>query len=322
MNKQKSKINKKMAFGAFSLVSVCVLSFSVNARTLVFQSSGNSQPTNSSSSAATQDQAPVYSEPLINNPAAAVINPDVSASANNELFFMLEQLQQEVNTLRGIIEEQGHELRVLKQNSRDRYVDLDSRVLDLTKRVSGNVNNAATVSGAVSAGASTVSGGAAPGSSAVSGTAANNKKQGTVAATPIQSNELTASTQREPTKAENDAYNAAYAFIKEKKFDDAILALFSYTESFPDSPLLPNVYYWLGEVYLATSKLEQAKTSFSLVMTAYPDNPKVSDALYKLAVTLDRLGEKAQAKQYLSEVRKKYPNTSAAKLAESYTLTP
>lgn len=313
MNIQKSKINKKMAFGAFSLVSVCVLSLSVNARTLVFQSSGNSQPANPASSATSQDQASVNSEPMINNLAPATITPDVSASANNELFFMLEQLQQEVNTLRGIIEEQGHELRMLKQNSRDRYVDLDSRVLDLTKRVSGGVKTPVAASDAV-----------APVSSAANVAVSEGQKQVVVESNPNQSNNQLPGPgeQREPTKAENDAYSSAYAFIKEKKFDDAILALFSYTENYPDSPLLPNVYYWLGEVYLATSKLEQAKTSFSLVMTAYPDNPKVSDALYKLAVTLDRLGQKDQAKQYLAEVRKKYPNSSAAKLAESYALTP
>lgn len=313
MNRRDSIINRKFFLGIFPIVLMVMLSFTANGRTLIFQSSGTSQDSNTPAPAVTQQQNTVSTEQYVSQPInQAPVMTDPAISANSELFFMLEQLQQEVNTLRGIIEEQGHELRILKQNSRDRYVDLDSRVLDLTKRVSeasknssvaptGRLGNETAIASPVSV--------ETPKSSAT-----EMQKQ--------QAREIAPIPQREPTKAENDAYSAAYAFIKDKKFDDAILALFAYTENYPDSPLLPNVYYWLGEVYLATSKLEQAKTSFSLVMTAYPDNPKVSDAIYKLAVTLDRLGQKDQAKQYLSEVQRKYPNTSAAKLAGNYTLTP
>ena len=127
--------------------------------------------------------------------------------------------------------------------------------------------------------------------------------------------------EREPTKAETDDYQKAYAFIKNKQYDESILALFAYTENYPDSPLTANVYYWLGEVYLALSKFEQAKTSFSLVVSAYPNSQKVSDSLYKLAVTLDALGDKASAKQYLKDVQLRYPGSSAAKLASAYKVS-
>ena len=311
MFRQIMNINKRMVCGVISLLSVCMLSFSVHARTLIFQSSGNDQGSAPAASS-TPQQASANPDPLIGNQPMQAVSTDVAGSANSELFFMLEQLQQEVNTLRGIIEEQGHELRTLKQNSRDRYVDLDSRVLDLTKRISSVSKSSAASNPDIGTPVS-----ATPVTPQV-----NNQKLSDV--TPLQgtANDVPSIPQREPSKEENEAYSSAYNFIKDKKFDDAILALFSYTENYPDSPLLPNVYYWLGEVYLATSKLEQAKTSFSLVLTAYPDSPKVSDALYKLAVTLDRLGEKSQAKQYLAEVQKNYPNTSAAKLAKNYTLTP
>jgi tol-pal system protein YbgF len=297
------------------LVSVLLLvTSSASARTLIFQSS-NTEAGNPSASTPMTAVASSVSQ----NPSANVASMNNSVSAGSELFFMLEQLQQEVNTLRGIIEEQGHELRMLKQSSRDRYLDIDNRVLDLTKRVSDITKSgvpAAIVSGQVS-------------DLSVKAPASNNNMAASTASkavvrSPASKDAVSpvAGTKREATKMENEAYNNAYNLIMEKKFDDAILALFAYTENFPDSPLLPNVYYWLGEVYLATEKLEQAKTSFSLVMTAYPDSPKVADSLYKLAVTLDRLGQKEQAKQYLAQVQKQYPASSAAKLATSYSLTP
>lgn len=279
---------------AYLIVFLIILSVFANAafsRTLIFQSDSEKKLEKQSE----QNQVAISSDI---NPQIQV-NKSLPSSANSELFFMIEQLQQEVNTLRGLLEEQSYELRMLKQSSKDRYLDLDTRILDITKRLS-------------------------VGSSAVP-----NEKQILNYSEPVVSApQLTQKpklleekvVQREPTKAEADDYQKAYAFIKNKQFDDSVIALFSYTENYPDSPLLPNVYYWLGEVYLATSKYEQAKTSFSLVVSAYPNSQKVSDSLYKLGVTADLLGEKALAKQYINDVQLKYPESTAAKLAASYQI--
>jgi tol-pal system protein YbgF len=293
-----------------------LLASTSGARTLIFQSSAAEASNPASSLPA---PAPAVASAATQNAAVPVAPVNNAVSAGSELFFMLEQLQQEVNSLRGIIEEQGHELRLLKQSSRDRYLDIDSRVLDLTKRVSEMTKQGlSSAVGSTKATAEVPKVPMSTNSPAMATTlpavVADNSKP--KASTPE------AGVKREASKAENDAYSHAYKLIMDKKFDDAILSLFTYTENFPDSPLLPNVYYWLGEVYLATEKLEQAKTSFSLVMTAYPDSAKVSDSLYKLAVTLDRLGQKEQAKQYLAQVKKNYPDSSAAKLAASYSLIP
>lgn len=45
-----------------------------------------------------------------------------------EIYQQLQSLQQEVMELRGIIEEQEHQLRTLKQQSLDRYIELDRRI--------------------------------------------------------------------------------------------------------------------------------------------------------------------------------------------------
>ncbi len=45
-----------------------------------------------------------------------------------EIYQRLKSLQQELMELRGIVEEQGHELRTLKQQSLDRYIELDRRI--------------------------------------------------------------------------------------------------------------------------------------------------------------------------------------------------
>lgn len=56
--------------------------------------------------------------------AAPVTDP---AQNYGEILYQLQLLQREVMTLRGQMEEQGHQLRQLKEQSLERYVDLDRR---------------------------------------------------------------------------------------------------------------------------------------------------------------------------------------------------
>ncbi len=49
-------------------------------------------------------------------------------SAQGELFMQLQQMQQDIAQLRGLVEEQQNEIARLKQESQARYQDLDSRL--------------------------------------------------------------------------------------------------------------------------------------------------------------------------------------------------
>lgn len=56
-----------------------------------------------------------------------------SSAANNtnsqgELFYQLQVMQEEVRMLRGLVEDQGHQLRQLQEQSMQRYIDLDRRI--------------------------------------------------------------------------------------------------------------------------------------------------------------------------------------------------
>lgn len=301
-----SKLNLRKSHAFLLAMIFSVSTSSAYSRTLIFQSDSERSLNNPTP----QKQVVTASNLSTSN---EVSSPPAS-SANSELFFMIEQLQQEVNALRGLLEEQGHELRMLKQSGKDRYLDLDTRVLDLTKRLSGSSSSVmSNEKSAIDPQVSTSDTFKTPVSSSQPISADKDKPVKIIAVAPMK--------EREPTKAETDDYQKAYAFIKNKQYDESILALFAYTENYPDSPLTANVYYWLGEVYLALSKFEQAKTSFSLVVSAYPNSQKVSDSLYKLAVTLDALGDKTSAKQYLKDVQLRYPGSSAAKLASAYKVS-
>lgn len=223
----------------------------------------------------------------------------------SELLFMIEQLQQEVQELRGIVELQGHQIKQLKQQSRDRYHDLDQRLLKLKEGVSSSSNGVSST---------LISG------SATDGSTIDDSKSivGGAAAVGATSAAALTKTKTEPSAKQQREYQQAYDLIKQKKYDEAVDGLHKFIALYPDSDLAGNAYYWLGEVYLVMPKFEQARQAFTVVVGSFPDHRKAADAMFKLGVTYHRLGKLEDAKFYLSEVVKRYPDSSAAKLAKEY----
>lgn len=200
---------------------------------------------------------------------------------------MIQQLQREVRDLRGQVEEQQHQISRLQQQGRDRYVDLDQRILELSKAVE--------------------SGGHSSQQTAAAGTSTDGAK-------PNQ-----ARVYRSPEPEEQQAYSGIIDLIRNKKdYDTAITRLYEFVDAYPEGDLTVNAYYWLGEVYLAKPQLEQARQAFTIVATRYGDHRKAPDAVYKLGVTLDRLGEKEEARRRMSTVIELYPDSGAAALAKKY----
>lgn len=226
------------------------------------------------------------STPAFQNTSSEAQRKANSSQATAELFYMIQQLQGEVRRLQGEVEEQRHEIDRLKEQGRDRYIDLDQRILDLSEKVSAQPEAASAATGGADAGSS-------------SGMATKEYRQ--------------------PGAEERKAYQDIVDLIRnQKKYDQAISQLYEFIDKHPEGDLTVNAYYWLGEVYLVKPQLEQAKQAFTIVATRYPDHRKAPDAVYKLGVTLDRLGESDEAKRRMNTVVRDYPNSSAAKLAKKF----
>ena len=242
---------------------------------------------------------PATSYGLNNAPAgSAVAAPVTAAPAGGQapgqnlgnLFYQIQQLQQEVRQLNGKVEEQAHELRKLKEQSLERYVDLD-------KRLSG------AAGGAPSASADT---GSANGGSAV-------------VTAPVAAG---GQSQMAEQPGEGAAYKAAYALVRGQNFDQAVKAFEQFQRDYPDGKYAANAYYWLGELYLVIQPrdLESSRQSFTLLLSQYPDNSKAPDALYKLGKVQFEKGNREKAREYLDRVISEYgsTNSSAVKLSRDF----
>ncbi len=115
---------------------------------------------------------------------------------------------------------------------------------------------------------------------------------------------------------QQDVYEHAYGYIRNKQYPQAINAMQTYLKAYPEGKFAVNAHYWLGELFLVTGDNNQAKMAFQIVVDKYPKQPKVADALLKLAGIAAQTGESQQARKLLLQVTKDYPGSPAAQLAQ------
>lgn len=221
--------------------------------------------------------------------SGAVTAPAASGGQNlGNLFLQVQQLQQEVMRLNGQVEEQANELRKLKDQSLERYVDLDKRL------------------SAVMAG-----GAAATATTATAATAS--------APPPAAGISLGGGTE---LPGESEAYKAAYGLVRSQQFEAAVDAFRQFLRNYPDGKYAANAHYWLGELYLVAQPrdLEASRQAFSLLLSQYPDNAKAPDAMYKLGKVHFEKGNREKSREYMEQVVSDYGNTnsSAVKLARDF----
>jgi len=212
------------------------------------------------------------------------------ASAQGMLFNQLQQMQDQISRQQGVIEELQNQVARMKQESLERYQDLD-------RRIGSGAAPAATPENSSAGGDASAAAGAAAGA-------------GAAAQAPAASGEPA-----DPAK-EKLYYDAAFDLIKAKDFDKASQAFAAFLRKYPNSQYAGNAQYWLGEVNLAKGDLQGAGQAFAKVSQLYPKHAKVPDSLYKLADVERRLGHTDRVKGILQQVVAQYPGTSAAQLAQ------
>lgn len=152
---------------------------------------------------------------------------------------------------------------------------------------------------------------------------ANTAASGTEVAPAVASSSSSlgaaAATSAEPVlTAEQAAYARAFDLMKDQQFEQSIVAYQDVIDEFPGGSYAPESRYWLGELYLMSDRLEDARGSFSEVVAQFPAHQKVPLSLYKLGVVNHRLGGTTEALAYLDDVVVRYPDTPAAGLARTY----
>lgn len=311
------------------------------------ETKSNPQAANSSSSVSTSAHANSNSNPNA-NPRSSYPMTAQDRAAHLTLS-QIENLQREVSELRGLVETQEHTIKQLKKSQQDLYLDLERRLNQLQNSGSATVtatakaNTVATNSVSASntsnkAQSATSNGSQLSGSQKVVkttkttaakgvSTVANGASTDKISASDssVSGNSLDKLDKSAKVSGDQEAYQQAYAFVRSKKYPEAISALQEYLVQYKNGVQAPQAHYWLGEVYMLQwqsdknnqSLLEKAANEFNSITTEYPNHPKTADALLKLGlIEIDR-GNPDSATQYLSLVKTRYPGSAAARVAEN-----
>lgn len=236
------------------------------------------------------------------------------AQTTVELLNRINELQVEVQTLRGLVERQAFEIENLQKVQRDRYVDLDSRI----GRLEGGAVAAAPAS--------------APGEAPLQpGQLAAEALQPVVTEPPVPG-PVEAVPTIEPASppapaglavppaaaaaAEKAAYDEAFAALRDGRYAESARRFQGFLADHPQGELADNALYWLGESYYVTQNYRIALDTFNDLLARFPGSAKAPDALLKVGYCHYELKEWPQAEQVLNEVVRLYPEQTVGKLAQ------
>jgi tol-pal system protein YbgF len=248
---------------------------------------------------------------LVSAPASSpVLAQGADSSAMANLVIQVQELQDEVRMLRGLLEAQTTELENLKRRQRDQYLDLDRRISDMR-----NDQPVSTSGPVVATSGSTQPGPVVSPSEDAPDVRAPMESQSQVSTI----DQPVVQSQAAPLLAadEKAAYDQAFQALKELRYADAAEDFQSFLSQYPNSEYADNAQYWLGESYYVTRNYDIAVTAFQTLLDRFPESPKAPDALLKIGYTHYELKQWDQARAALTQVQEDYPDSTLSRLAEN-----
>lgn len=136
------------------------------------------------------------------------------------------------------------------------------------------------------------------------------------AATPAAAGASAAASASAANSGDREAYQAAFELMKTGKYNDAAAAFSQFLARYPQSSMLDNAQYWLGEAHYVLKDYPVAVRDFQTVLDRYPDSRKVPDALLKLGYAQYEMKSYSEARATLRRLTQQYPESSSAKLGQ------
>lgn len=227
---------------------------------------------------------------------AVVSDSDMSGQAALEV--RITQMENDLRTVTGTLEQQGFTLQELQKKLDQAIADMDTRLAAIESQMGGVPAPA------------TMGNGDAPDDMMVAPDAMDTSPQ---SVKPPQENALgtlsqtqTAMPQPSEATTPEGQYEAAFVLLRNRQYDEAETALTAFIDKNPDHVLVSNARYWLGESYYARQKYPEAAKEFAAAYQKDPKGTKGADSLLKLGMTLSSMDKKKEACVALQQIGKEY----------------
>jgi tol-pal system protein YbgF len=201
---------------------------------------------------------------------------DSRTESQQRMQTQLDDLQYDIDQMKGSIELHNHQLEKLLERQRELYLELDRRFESMQQNTDSLASGITDMSG-------------------------NGSTNAPAVANPA---------------GEQDAYQAAVNLIlKDKDYEKAVPAFQSFLSQYPNSELTDNAHYWLGQLLYNQQRYELAKEQFEQVVDKFESSPKRADSLLKLALIEKSIGNLNAANIRFQQTVDEYPDSTSAREA-------
>lgn len=213
-----------------------------------------------------------------------------SASESAELQVGLSEMEEQLRSIRGTIEETQHHIQQLTDRFEKFEQDIDYRLQILEEK--------ANAQPAVTEVVPEKEPDAAPAKEAKD---------------PVLEKKTPKLVLEKPADANpREEYNRAFALLNDSQYEAAASAFRAFVDNYPEDPLLGNAYYWLGEAYFVRGDFVLAADQFRLGFETQPTGPKAADNLLRLGMTLGKLEKVKEGCVVLKQLLKEFGARSTA----------
>ncbi|GAB4185428.1 MAG: tol-pal system protein YbgF [Wenzhouxiangellaceae bacterium] len=244
-----------------------------------------------------------------------------SAQGGADVVYQVQQLQEEIRQLRGMVEQQGQELERLRQRQRDQYLDLDARLQNAQVAAPAANNTAAVTPNTAPATVPPLPNTTPATSPSAADLGVPEVRQPTTVESTVTAIAEPVVESRQPSATvgedEQSSYDRAFAELKALRYDRAADGFRAFLQRHPNSRLADNAQYWLGESYYGGRNFTMALDAFRQLLEVYPDSSKRADAMLKVGYSHYELRQWPDARAALEQVQSQFPDTTIARLAEN-----
>ena len=235
----------------------------------------------------------------------------------SSLTLQIQQFQQEMQELRGLVETQQLEIQKLQRQLRDQYLDIDSRLgtgkgtdAPATGLPESGTAGTAPADGSIDVSGKDLKPPAGTETSAPAPvTAPTPATPGAVGIPSLPSPETMGGNER-------DAYRDAFELLKQRKYPEAVNAFNDLLRRYPQGQYTDNARYWLAEAYYVQRNYPAALAEYDRLVQLNPSSTRVPAALLKIGDIQSEQDARDQARNAYKQVITRYPGSTESQLAQ------
>ena len=127
-----------------------------------------------------------------------------------------------------------------------------------------------------------------------------------------------AKAKKQHNSAREKQYKTALNEYYKGNYENSIILFEEFLNNYPDSDLVPNAHYWIGENYYSAKNYPKALREFQFVVSNFPEHQKGWDAQLKIGLTYYQMNDFKSAYQELMVIKNQNPAYPQMPIVDKY----